>query len=80
MHMRSIFKFEFNLSTLVTLITIVVSATTVYNKIDSRQAVQKKMLEAAYRRIDQQDLKLSTVIDNQTRLTTLLEERTRPRL
>lgn len=78
--MKSIFKLEFNLSTLLTLITIVVSATTVYNKIDSRQAVQEKMLEAAYRRIDQQDVKLSTVIDNQTRLTTLLEERTRPRL
>lgn len=82
--MKNIFKLEFTLGTVIQMLTMISLAVGAYYKFDARLTANENRsasVEAALRqtnaRQDRTDETIANVLHNQTRLTTLIEERTR---
>ncbi len=78
--MKNIFKWEFTLGTVLQLITMFSLAVGAYYKFDARQTRTEEILIQQKMRVDDHDLTLRELSHNQTRLTTIIEERTKGRL
>lgn len=74
------FKWEISLGTVIQLATLLVLASAAYHKFDARISHAEELLIQERRRVDEHEATLRELRNNLTRLTTIIEERTKGRL
>jgi len=74
-HRQQWFKFEISVGTILQLCTMLALAAAAYAKFDARLTANEVALIAQKNEINQQGSILSKVVNDQTRLMTILEER-----